>query len=266
MPLHNKKEKLTSFVQSVLQSPQNQSELKKLMDIFSLTEENILNTFLEYNMDIFSHGNEIYDSHAIRIVLHIHNLLNGSWHIERQEKVTTLIQSVNPKKVIDLGFGVPSRYMKDMLSKGQHLTLCDFYKPTFDFAKQLINIWNASWMRNVSFLHADLADVGSCVGDYDLYVSRLSIEHVQDPTAVLRKYTELSSRNASFVIEVPIGPITPEHYYAWHTIEEAIEWFQKCGLTIINAHYIHVQPDVDLFAEQHHFMYGSYMALCKPQL
>lgn len=262
MLISNKKEKLISFAESVLGSASYRNELAKLMSVFSLTKEDVINAFLDYNMDIFSHGNEIYDSHAIRVVLHIHNLLEGSWHIERQAKANNLINLINPQSIIDLGFGVPSLYMRNVLSEKKHLTLCDMYEAPLDFAKQLIRVWNPQMVNSVSFLHSDLADVKKCIGDYGLYIFLNSIEHVEDPTSCLSEYVELSSNDSAFLIEIPIGPITPEHYYEWKTLSEAVEWTNKCGLKILKGHQIFVNPKVDLFAEQHNFEYSSYLMLC----
>lgn len=262
MLINSKHEQLISFAESVLNSAPHKKELSILMDTFSLTKEDIINTFLDYNMDIFSHGNEIYSSQAIRVVLHIHNLLKDSWHIERQNKASDLINLVNPKRIIDLGFGVPSLYVKNVLANKKKLTLCDMFEAPLEFAKSLIQIWNQDWVNYVSFLHSNLSNVENCVGNYDLYIFLNSIEHVEEPTACLSKYVELSSSDSSFLIEIPIGPITPEHCYEWKTVEEAIEWTNKCGLKILKGHQIYVNPKVDLFAEQHNFAYSSYLMLC----
>lgn len=263
----NKKEKLISFAESVLNSSLYKNELSYLMNHFSLSKDDVINTFLDYNMDMFSHGNEIYDSHAIRVVLHIHNLIKGSWHIERQITTNKLIELVNPNRMIDLGFGVPSLYVKNVLSQGKHLTLCDIHEPTLHFAEQLIKTWNPEWLNFVSFLHSDLADVHNCIGDYDLYISLHSVEHVEDPTSCLSQYVELAASNALFLVEIPIWPLIPKHYYEWKTVDEAIEWTNKCGLKILKGHHIHVNPAVDLFAEKRSleddFMYSAYLMLCQ---
>lgn len=263
MLINNKKKNLVSLAESVLNSSSHKKELSDLMDIFSLTREDVINAFLDYNMDIFSHGNEIYASQAIRVVLHIHNLLENSWHIERQHKANNLINLINPKKIIDLGFGVPSLYVKNVLAKQRHLTLCDMYEAPLDFAKQLIKIWNPDWINHVTFLHSNLGNVRKCIDNHDLYIFLNSIEHTEDPTACLSQYVELSSPNASFIIEIPIGPITPEHYYEWKTVEEAIKWTNKCGLKVSKGYHIHINPKVDLFAEQHNYVYSSYLMLCE---
>lgn len=265
MHVSNKKEKLIKFAESVLNSDLYRDELSALMNTFSLTKDKVIEAFLDYNMDIFSHGNEIYDSHAIRVVLHIHNLLENSWHIERQSKANKLINLISPHKIIDLGFGVPSLYVKNVLAQGKQLTLCDMYEAPLDFAKHLIQIWNPEMVSHVSFLHSNLANVAKCVGNYDLYILLNSIEHVEDPTSCMSEYVQLSSPDASFLLEIPIGPITPEHYYEWKTVKEAIDWTNKCGLKIIEGFQIYVNPEVDLFSEQHNFNYSSYLMLCKKE-
>ena len=216
-------------------------------------------------MDVYSHSNEIYESQAIRVVLHIHNLIKGSWHTERQEAVCRFVKQAAPSKAIDLGFGVPSRYVRELLSAPLpfHLSLCDNTQPALTFAEKLLNVWNPSWSSKIDFLCADMEDVKSCIGDYDLYISLHSIEHVSNPTECLTDYVKFSLPTSLFLIEIPIGPLTPEHSISWDNIDQATDWINSVGLEIIDQHLTWVNPAIDLFAEPHQFNYSGFLTLCR---
>lgn len=147
-----KKEKLIAFANFVMDDPRYSKEFSNILKQLNLTKKEIIQDFLEYNLDIFStEGNLIYNSLANRVVLHTHNLLKGSWHITRQKTMLEFIRQANPMKAADIGFGVPSQYVKELvLSENQfHLTLCDLYDSAFLFAKVLLGIWDSSWNKKL---------------------------------------------------------------------------------------------------------------------
>jgi len=264
LDFNEKCEKLTALMDSVLNDDIFRSEFNTLLKKLSISKKDVNKSFLDYNLDVFSHDNSIYQDDAIRVVLHIHNLIRESWHNERQDAVCRFIKKSHAKKIIDLGFGVPSRYVREILfSSLSHLTLCDYNLPALTFAKELLNLWAPDWSHNISFLCEDIEKVSSCVGAYDLYVSLHSIEHVRNPTKCLREYVALSLPSAQFLIEIPIGPITPEHTIAWANIDEARNWIENVGLNIIEEHVTYVNPAIDLFAEPHGFKYGGFLVLCR---
>lgn len=92
----------------------------------------------------------VYESIANRFVLHIHNLINGSWHIERQKVTGDLISMANPRHMIDVGFGVPSKYIYDLVIRENkfNVTLVDKYDSAFAFARHLLDHWDAEWDVN----------------------------------------------------------------------------------------------------------------------
>lgn len=259
-----KKQKLLVLMSSVIDSLTYKDEFSIFFKKFDLTREVIESTFLDYNIDVHSHDNSIYKYQAIRIVLHIHNLIAGSWHIERQNAVCRLIKRAAPKKAIDLGFGVPSLYMKEMLkSSSFDLTLCDYQPAALIFAEQILDSWDKNYKFKINLLCKDMEQVSLCVNDYDLYIFLHSIEHVKNPTASLLDYVRLSRPHAKFLIELPIGPITPEHSMAWTNSDETRSWIGSVGLQIIDEQTTWVNPAVDLFAEVHNFNYGGHLMLCQ---
>ena len=262
--LLSKKEKLIYLANSVLDDARFFAEFKNILYNLKLTRPEVIDSFLEYNLNIYSNdGNKVYNSLANRVVLHIHNLLAGSWHIDRQKTIQKLIKKANPRHVADIGFGVPSQYVKNMVIRENRfkLTLCDLYDSAFVFAETLLNIWDDNWLGKIGFLKTDM-DNHDFVGKFDLYIFQDSIEHTHYPAVYLHKYVKLSDNNARFLFSLPIGPIIPRHFIAWETVDEAMDWLDKCGL-IVEAHeQVFVNPDIDLFAEQLGEDYCNLIILC----
>ncbi len=260
----SKKEKLIYLANSVLDDARFFAEFNSILSKLKLTRLEIIDSFLEYNLNIFStDGNQIYNSLANRVVLHIHNLLAGSWHIDRQNAIQKLIEKSKPTSVADIGFGVPSQYVKNMVIRENRfkLTLCDLYDSAFVFAETLLNIWDDDWPGKIGFLKTNM-DTHDFVGEFDLYIFQDSIEHTHYPAVYLHKYVKLSNNNAKFLFSLPIGPIIPRHFIAWETVGEAMDWLDKCGL-IVEAHeLVFVNPSIDLFAEQLGEDYCNLIILC----
>lgn len=260
-----KKQKLISFFNSVYHNPQYKMQFQIIENALQLSEHQILTEFLNYNMDIFQPiGNTIYSSLANRVVLHIHNLLEGSWHIERQKIISNIVTFTKVKKIADIGFGVPSLYMKNILETNINfsLHLCDLYQSAFDFAKILINTWHSQWKKFITFTKTDMDKI-EYMGDFDMYIFQDSIEHAQQPTEYLKHLVEKSPCHSQFLFSLPIGPIFPRHTIAWETHIEAQEWLAQCGLAIVFEKNVYVNPNVDLFAEQLTPDYCNYITLCK---
>ena len=189
--------------------------------------------------------------------MHIHNLVIGSWHQQRQDVITQYIKEAKANTLADIGFGVPSRYLKEVILRNKtcKTTLCDLFDSAFDFASALLEQWDSKWQETISFRKADMNNAYE-VGNFDIYLFQDSIEHVEDPTKCLKSYVNLSPKKAKFIFSLPIGPKIPVHYIAWQTDYEAKLWLQECGLKIIKETPVWVNPEVDLFAEplggEHH--------------
>ena len=155
-----KEQSLIRLLLSVIESPEYAAAISAIMEKLGLSRACVIESFLRYNMDVHDHGNEIYHSLAIRLVLHIHNLIKKSWHIERQQTVDHFVNVINPSWVLDLGFGVPSLYIKNLLSKRNfRATLCDFSASAIEFARALLNLWNKYWKDLVELKKEDLTIV-----------------------------------------------------------------------------------------------------------
>lgn len=256
--------KLLGFLHSVLDDEEHRDHLAALIKNMNIDRSTVEKAFLAYNMDIFDHDNEIYKSVAIRVVLYVHTLIRGSWHIDRQNAVCELLSGLSIDRAIDLGFGAPSRYMKELLQDPRfHLTLCDFDESHPNFTSFIFDTWSPEWQTHIQFLCENFENVSKCVEGYDLFLSLFSLEHATKPLQMLKEYVQLSKPTAKFLIDIPVGPITPEHTIEWLSVDEAMQWIESSGLKIIDSRVVGVNPEVDLFAEQHGFNYLSCLMLCE---
>ena len=258
-----KARKLIAYLFSVLHNPFYKKQLYSIMAKFNLTEEDVINSYLDYNLDIYQSDNNIYDSVANRMVLHIHNLILDSWHQDRQQVITNYIQNIQPQTVVDIGFGVPSRYLKEIIlhEKNIKAALCDLFDSAFNFASALLEQWDSKWQDIISFKKVDMNNACE-IGNFDVYLFQDSIEHVKEPTKCLTEYVKYSPANAKFILSLPIGPLFPRHYIAWLNDESAYDWLKECGLTIIETKSVWVNLEVDLFAEQLGEDYHNLIVLC----
>jgi len=259
-----KKHKLTGFLNSVLNHKVFGTQIELICKFLGLDTQDIIDAFFHYNLDVqSSEGNDVYKSLPNRFVLHIHNLIEGSWHIHRQRVTKELIQKASPNNMVDIGFGVPSQYVYDLVIKENkfNVTLIDKYCSAFKFAKSLLEQWSDSWETSIFFSKRNMDD-NEYVGDYDLYLFQDAIEHTIDPTGYLKKHVECAPKNSKFVISLPIGPLFPRHYKAWETDAEGKKWLESCGLSIELQEKIFVNPKVDLFADQIDPNYHDLYVLC----
>lgn len=262
--LNKKKELLIEAASSILENALYKGELEKLRDVLQISRENIIETYVNYDLDISQNTNSTYESLSLRYVLHLHNLLEGSWHIERQEIMSRFVKEISPSSIIDMGFGVPSRYVKEALQ--QHcpkITLCDIDDSAIIFAEALLDLWgHKEWRSQISFQKCDM-NIGEIIPSHDLYIFQDSIEHVIDCKNYLIKQVENASPTSHFLFSLPIGDITPEHYMEWKSEKEVFNWLISCGLEIIRSKIVSVNPNVDLFADYHDFDYSNCYVVCR---
>lgn len=244
-----KKEKLIKFAKSVLADPEHSGELKKLFARLSLTEDIAIQTYLNYDLDIFAYENEIYESLPMRLVLYMHNILQGSWHIERQQFLFDLVKKHSPKTLADLGFGIPGKYVKEYVLKEKcRTTLLDCFPSALQFAKELLTLWDGNWNKLIELREYNMDNLES-PGQFEGYIFWDSIEHTKNPTKYLQMITKTSPKNATFFFSIPIGPPVPVHFMSWESEAIAESWLKDNGLQVISRRTVRPNPQVDLFAD-----------------
>lgn len=148
----------------------------------------------------------------MRFVLYMHNILQGSWHIERQQFLYDLVKKHSPNSLVDIGFGIPGKYIKAyVLKKRIKTSLLDCFPSASKFGKELLTIWDKNWNKVVKFSEYNM-DTLKSPGQFDGYIFWDSIEHTKSPTNYLKMIIENSPANATFFFSIPIGPPVPVHF------------------------------------------------------
>lgn len=241
------KTKLWNLAEKTLDSKKYGNEFKELMERFGLSKQEILEMVIRYT---FSKEvtNKDYSSMSMRVVLHLHNLIPGSYHQKRQEIIYSYLDDCEGS-VIDVGFGVPLEYMFRILKdKDITLTLADKDKIAIDFARTLFEIRGISENK----IRYKLLDMNKELpGKYDWYMFLDSIEHAENSTEYLSKIISQAENNSKFIFALPIcskDSIKKMHSIEWRKVEDALEWLKNCGLEVERYELITPNKEVDIFA------------------
>ena len=261
--LFKKKALLIQAALGVLNNPLYKDDLIKLADSLNLSREEIVEAYVAYDLDVSKNNNNQYQCLAMRYILHMHNLLEGSWHIERQNTVSIFMKEFIPSSIVDMGFGVPTQYIKKALQNNSpKITLCDIDDSAIIFAEALLDLWGKkNWRSQICLKKCDMNE-GDIISSHNLYLFQDSIEHVEDCTNYLLKQVKHAASNSYFLFSLPIGDITPEHYMEWKSEKAVHDWLISCGLRVIKSKIIKVNPQIDLFADYHEFNYYGCFAMC----
>lgn len=241
---------LRTIVEQALDDDGHAVEIRGLLRRLHSTREEVISVFIAYDRDVFACGNEIYESLPIRVVLYLKSFMPGSWHIARQSTILRYIRSVHPKTLVDMGFGVPSMYVREYVLPDPEvkLTLVDRYPSAFRFAKLLLESTFPGWRTRIRFKRLDM-NSHAYPGDYDVYLFQDSLEHVEGAEAYLSEIVGRSPTHAMFILSLPIKSPIPSHTVVWDNTDEVERWLAKCGLCVSAGDTIH-PGRADLWAQQ----------------
>ncbi len=246
----DKEQKLKELALSVVDGTSTSKEINKLLSSLDMSKKDLIEGYLLYNLDISIYANEIYEHKEVRFAMYLQNLMKGSWHIKRHEIVLNILKELKSKSIVDMGFGLPSKYMKEYVLENEvKLKLVDFYDSAFNFSEKLFDIWGKPWKEKISFKSLDM-NKKTYVGNFDCYLFMDSIEHINNPEKYLKKFVKKSNPGTNFIISLPIGPLIPSHTRGWKTEKEAIKWLSDCDLIIDKKENVYPNPKVDLFAAE----------------
>lgn len=258
--LENKKMHLKEHALTCIEHDNN----KALIANLNLSVEQVIDSYIEYDYDIFKFDNSIYDSIEMRVVMHLHNSLEGSWHIDRQNTVYEFIKAFRPASVMDIGFGIPSLFVRKFIEdQSVQITLSDFSDSSMIFASHLLSDWNVNWPAHVNLAVEDMSQTAIHPQKHDMYIFQDSIEHAPNPTDCLLKFVRNTHPEALFLFSLPIGPKIPVHSISWNTDQEIRDWLNFAGLKILLEKKVKVNPEVDLFAEQVNFSFVNLIVVCE---
>ncbi len=117
-----KEEKLRNFVKEVMEYPEYKVEIEHLFSKLNLIKEQVIRTYVKYDMDVFAYGNEIYESLEARMILNIHYLLKGSWHQDRQKAILEIIKKNRSELSCRYGFWRTNKIHKRICFKKEKET------------------------------------------------------------------------------------------------------------------------------------------------
>jgi len=235
---------------SILLSEEHRGEIEHLKRALNLSQEQIYAAWILWDAKKRTYSNEVYSSDALRLVMHLHNYLEGSWHEKRQILVLDYLQRIKAKKICDIGFGTPQKYVRSFLEKPEtEISLMDFEEFSLSFAEKALDYWNQNWRKNIGLGLFDM-NRDELPKGFDSYLFQDSIEHANDPTGVLRRYVEQVPKGTNMLFSLPIeieNPV-PEHSIYWKNEEEVIDWLKQAGLSILACETIQMEKRVDLFS------------------
>lgn len=239
---------------SVVADTEARHEVNYLLQETCLTRRQIIDAWIFWDTGIREYTNEVYSSDAVRIAMHMHNMLPGNWHEKRQQKVSGYMDAIRPASVCEIGFGTPQKYVKKLLEeKHADVLLADFDETSIHFAGILLKYWQPVCGQMVSLqmfdMNRDVLPAG-----YDTYVFQDSIEHAIDPTTTLHASVGAADPQSHFIFSLPIeveNPI-PEHFIFWKNREEVLRWVENAGLNIKDDMEIPMNKELDIYASSLH--------------
>ncbi len=248
----DKKQRLVSLAEKVISEPKNIDEINYLLSNLKLTKDEVIEAYVNWDLDPDIYDNKIYDSLALRFAMYLHYLLPGSWHQERQNETIKLLNNYPNSSIVDLGFGAPQGYVKDVvLNNNYRLSLLDIYDSALIFSRVLLSYWNSNWEDKIELRKYNM-DSSEHIGDYDIYLFQDSIEHTKDPTKYLSDLVKKAPNNSRFIFSLPIeGEVVASgsHFITWRDENHASQWLDDCGLNVVYSKSILMNPEVDLFAD-----------------
>jgi 2-polyprenyl-3-methyl-5-hydroxy-6-metoxy-1,4-benzoquinol methylase len=84
----------------------------------------------------------------------------------------------------------------------------------------------------------DLVDVleAPTSGQFDAVVASELLEHLEQPTAALRRLRQVTRPGGHLFLNIPVNSPAPDHIYLWRTPEEVLSFVADSGLEIIEAY------------------------------
>lgn len=258
--------KLNNLIDKTLE--EQKEEFESLFTFFNVSVNDFRNGVLTYTLGIGEDKfeNKEYQDVVMRLVLHFHNIVKGTYHLNRHRTACEYLKNAEAKKIIDIGYGVPGPYIFEYLKEQPNtkFTLADQDENAEKFSKLIIEKKYPEHKDNFSYLLHDM-NTFDPPKDFDTYVMLDSIEHCIDPTRYLNELVKIAP-NANFIFSIPICPMESLegfHFYEWLTTESADRWLNDAGLKVCDSKNVPVNPEVDFFAEFVRGGYFNYLVRCK---
>jgi SAM-dependent methyltransferase len=260
---------LVNLVNITLEDKDVGPDLHKLMETFRISKEELTKEVLAYTLGkgVDEYENKHYQNLAARLTLYFHNVVKETYHRKRQEIILNFLRKVNPKHIIDVGYGTPAPYLLEYMSENKEMTatLADQDPSANEFAKEIIKNKNPEFLNRINFKVYDM-DAQEYPEDADVYLYLDSIEHTNNPTEYFHKITAQMPKGSHFILSMPVCSmkgLENFHYDEWLTDEESREWIREGGLEIIAEDVVYPNMKVDFFAELVEGGYHNHLVLAK---
>jgi len=254
MDLLELKEKIVTLAKSVIDNQKYKVEFDLLSKKLNISKDDLIKSIINYNIPNEEFENNEYSNILMRLTLHLHNLIEKSYHIEKGETILKYVLKNNPSSLVEIGYGAPSLYVFDRLKRNKKTTLIEQDESAEIVSKAIFEVRNI----NQEAVNYEVYDMNTnvSVGDYDTYVMLDSIEHTINPTEYLQQLVRNSKENANFIFTIPIMKNYNEdgskrnkfHFEEWITTEDAEKWLSENGLEILDKKLILPNLYVDFFA------------------
>ena len=238
-----------SAVSGFLDAPENAALFHHLEARLGLSRRDIEAGCLHYTLDSFESANDIYASVATHVAMWIEYQAPGGIHDRRQAVVLDELRRARPLSIVDIGFGAPTRYLRDyvLAMPDVNLDLLDKYAAAIEVGRAILSHWGMAPSRHIGFAVHDM-DADPPLPGRDCYLMLDSVEHAADPGACLRATATAAAPRALFLFHLPIGPKIPSHSIAWSSSHEVVAWLDSVGLEVARTELIQPNPQVDVFA------------------
>ncbi len=254
MATKNLEIKLNKLANSVLEHRRHKPEFEKLFHSLHISKDELIKSIINYTTNKGNFENSEYANKLMRLTLHLHNLVHGTYHFQKGKIILDYISRNNAGTLADIGFGTPNRYIFNRALKKQPTTLIDQDKSAEITSRAIFEA------RSINDSTIDYAthnmNTNGYIGDFNTYVLLDSIEHTLNPTRYLQQLVGNSPKHANFIFTIPIMKNTKKdgkkihhfHHMEWLTTDDATDWLSDRGLNIIEHDLIIPNPSVDFFA------------------
>lgn len=268
--LQARAEQAQAFCRSFMCSALHAPLFAHLRGALGLSDDDIEQAYVQYAFQSYLSGNEIYATAAIHVAMLIEYLTPGSIHDDRQELVVSQLLRLRPRRIADVGFGAPTRYLSDYVLRdpGVSVLMLDKFAGALEVGRALLGFMTATSSGAASGhfaapagpLHGSGAVPGQvqfalhdmdrepCPAGFDCYLFQDAIEHAAEPTRYLHQAVAAASGGAALLFQIPLGPIIPSHYIAWPDAPAAVTWLEAAGLAVEFTRTLVPNPAVDWFA------------------
>ncbi len=136
------------------------------------------------------------------------------------------------------GHGLFLKTAIDILNKNTKMVAVDISQTSLNISKSIISHFHP--LKDMSFINKDMLDLNMDF-EFDFIVMGEVIEHVEDPSSLLRKIFELLSQNGRAFLSTCVDCPAIDHVYHFHTVDEIREMLVKCGLEIESERVLPVE-------------------------